>query len=273
MTDRQFLKVSIESLGAGVAAQVADYWSEASLFLPVDPDHEVVSEIEACRLLAEESGLDRHPFFNAAKEDPDLLRLWVSQEAVVTGPFSLLLMRVAGAIWNVHLRAMFLELAVGEHGRRNGDRVVGAHPVLLHRLLLSVGLSVDQTRPIEPTINFLRDLEDASTSVASAIGALGVGNERLLLVEYEAVKAAFASRLPDAAYRSFLTANIAEDDEHSVLAEQVAARLVELGATVEEYRRGAEFGVAARLRYYDELCAYYEQHGLPSAWMADSQTD
>ena len=142
--------------------------------------------------------------------------------------------------------------------------------MLLHRLLLSVGLSVDRSHPIKPTIDFLRRLEEASTSVVAAVGALGVGNERLLLVEYEAVKSVFASALPDALFRSFLTANIAEDDEHSLIAEQVAARLVSLGASVEEYRRGAEAGVTARLRYYDELSAFYETDGLPSSWMADS---
>ncbi len=86
-----------------------------------------------------------------------------------------------------------------------------------------------------------------------ALGALGVGNEQMLLAEYRAVEACFDAALPSADYKSFLHANIGEDEAHTRLIAEAATALEKLGYDARQYLAGASDGVSARVRYYDEL--------------------
>src|SRR5690349_7356368 len=79
--------------------------------------------------------IDKHEFFEFAKHRVDALEAWVTQELIVTGYFSQLLLRLASSLSNVHLRTMLLKVAVGEHGSLKTDGLAGdSHPWLLHEL-------------------------------------------------------------------------------------------------------------------------------------------
>jgi hypothetical protein len=86
-----------------------------------------------------------------------------------------------------------------------------------------------------------------------ALGALGIGNEQMLLAEYRAVEACFDAVYPEADYRGFLQANFGEDETHTRLIGIAAAALTSFGYASEEFVAGARQGVEARVRYYDSL--------------------
>lgn len=86
-----------------------------------------------------------------------------------------------------------------------------------------------------------------------ALGVLGIGNEQMLLAEYRAVERCFDEACPDADYRDFLHANIGEDEVHTKLIGDAASALAALGSSRDEFVEGAVVGIAARVRYYDQL--------------------
>jgi len=251
-----------------ITSSARDRFDADALFLPQAVDGSVLESVVGGRLIADESAIEAHRFFELARGEPDLLRLWVSQECVVTGPFSQLLLLVACDLENVHLRAAFLDVVVGEHGPVSDGVARTAHPYLLYRLSRSVGLHLGRVVPLDCTLDFLSDVERFIQSPLAALGVLGVGNERLLLTEYEAVRSCFDAALADADYSDFLNSNIEEDLGHSAIAEHVAAALISRGGNLDEYYDAARAGVEARLRYYDRLVEFWNEERLPTHWLA-----
>lgn len=251
MTDRVDLAVLAQQL----VVDTLDPWDYTRHFLPaavalVPP---VFAEANA---LLDEAQIERHPFFAFAREQRRALRIWVGQEAVVTGPFSQLLLLVAAQMENVHVRAAFMAVIDGEHGPLRDGVAFRAHPWLLHGLCESMMLSIEERTPLPPTREFLRVLAGATGNATYALGLFGVGNERMLIPEYGAIQACFDNCYADADYARFLRANIMEDAEHSRIIEAVALSLVEAGANPDAYLLGARAGVQARVAYYDALMPY-----------------
>jgi hypothetical protein len=234
---------------------IEDHWDYARYFEPVTATlkHEAIGQANAYQQAA---AIERHEFFAAGRASRSALRIWASQEAVVTGPFSQLLLLVAARIGNVHLRAGLVEVIRGEHNNIRGGTARHSHPWLLHQLCLSLGLNPLDVVPIPATLQFLRQLYGSTTSLLRALGAFGVGNERMLIPEYSAIRDCFEVCYPEAAYQGFLDANITEDTEHSAIMENVANALIALGANSEDYVQGAIQGVDARIAYYDELLGF-----------------
>jgi Iron-containing redox enzyme len=231
-----------------------DEWFKVPRTTPV---HEVI--VEAGKFV-DDSRIEEHPYFTFVSSSKDALRVWVSQELVVTNPFSQLLLRFGASIRNVHIRTMVMDVAHGEHGRiRNGVAKL-AHPWLLHQLGCSVGLDPDEVGPLPETRTFLARIEEAcAKSDLSAAGALGMGSEKLLVPEYGAIKKAFEAAWPDCEFSTFLDANIDEDAYHTDVMINVAASLINLGEMEpSDFLDGAKVGVEARLDYYTSLLARYE---------------
>lgn len=222
-----------------------------SYFSP--PSFSVFDEIEEAREYQESVRIDQHPFFDIACRNPEALSVWAAQEAVVTGPFSQLLMLVGSKITNVHLRAVFLPVVTGEHHRLVNGIAAASHPWLLNKLCLSMKIDVSTIRPTPAVLGFLNRLEAEARSLMRGIGALAIGNERMLIPEYTAVRSCFAKVLPSVDYLPFLNANIEEDRQHTALLEKVAEGLVGFGHAPSAFLVGARAGVDARVRYYDDL--------------------
>jgi hypothetical protein len=246
-------------------------WSSAELFKPIGSPE--LDDLIQARQLVADCRLQEHPFFVEAAAQPDLLRLWASQEAVVTGPFSQLLLLVASQLTNVHIRARFMNVVAGEHNPLHDNEAIHSHPWLLYRLCVTSGVNMDACRPLPPTIHFLKALASSLHDLMFALGALGIGNERMLITEYAAVRDCFGSALPTASYRAFLNANIAEDEGHTRIIEQVAASLAVQGHSPKSYLDGATLGVSARVKYYDELLDTWHKQGLPAGWCSPQQVD
>lgn len=253
-----------------MTADLAVSWKASELFetpLPRPIPHRVIE----ARSIADAAGIAQHPFFHEASQSPGLLQLWCSQEAVVTGPFSQFLFLIASQIQNVHLRAHFLSVIVGEHSRLQRGVAVGAHPWLLYNLCVSAGVNLARVNPLQSTLRFLEALANSISSLPFALGALGIGNERMLIAEYSAIEHCFREALPNATFRAFLRANIDEDATHSSIIEEIVSALPQADSDTH-YLQGAEFGVRARLRYYDELLTAWTADGIPAGWtVADSQ--
>ncbi|MGY4319213.1 iron-containing redox enzyme family protein [Bradyrhizobium sp. JR3.5] len=215
-----------------------------------------VAEAEAIERRAR---IEAHPFFEYAKGHPDALALWASQEAVVTNPFSQVLLRVIAGIPNVHVRSLLMPVVHGEHSPVRAGIADHSHPWLVWNLCRSVGLSSAAVKVTDAVASFIEALEQTEADPMRALGALGVGNEQMLLAEYRAVEACFDAALPSADYRSFLHANIGEDETHSRLIAEAATALEKLGYDAREYLAGAAHGVSARVRYYDELLRAAQQ--------------
>jgi len=246
----------IDSVSLRIVNDIANVWHYDDWFLP----HDKFSDsgvFDQANQIQEQAGIERHRFFDMARVERDALKLWASQEAVVTGPFSQFLLLVASQLENVHLRAQFLEVATGEHNRLKKSQAPNSHPWLLHRLCSSMGINGADVSPAHATIEFLTALASATSNTMRALGALGVGNERMLIPEYTAVKVCFEHCYPEADYRGFLMANIAEDAEHTRIIENVARMLARQGHDENEYLIGAQLGVEARVLYYDNLLSYY----------------
>ncbi|WP_158710071.1 iron-containing redox enzyme family protein [Streptomyces katrae] len=228
-------------------------WQYGARFLPTAsvPLHPAVEE--ASRLVPE-SGVERHPFFALAGASRPALEFWVTQELFVTGVFAQLLGLTSSALVNVHQRARFNLVLQGEHGGVKDGVARASHPWLLHKLAHSMGIVPDSVTPAEPTYEFLRDLASSMSSPISALGALGVGNEQMLVPEYGAVKSAFENAAPDVDHGDFLNANIYEDTEHSALIAHIASELIAHDPSLaEDYLTAARSSVTARMRYYDRL--------------------
>jgi hypothetical protein len=231
---------------------VALSWDYDEYFQPVGTPtrHPVIFEADK---YVENLHVERHPFFSVAMRSTEALELWVTQELVVTNPFSQLVLRAASLFNNVHLRAAVTEVAVGEHGRVKNGNAERSHPWLLHLLRESLSIPPAQVYPYEETEEFIEGLSNDCRSPIEAVAAIGVGNERLIIPEYEAIKRCFAECRPSADYRAFLDANIKEDVTHFNLMYDVAARLLTMGAEPNLYRDAAIRAVDRRYHYYDRL--------------------
>jgi len=224
-----------------------DDWFEA-------PGHEERHPVVSAALnYADESGIEKHAFFSFAARSPEALRIWVSQELIVTGPFSQALLRLSALEKNVHLRAMMMIVINGEHGRVIKQKAPGSHPWLLNQLRLSMGMAKNEVQPVEETLEFLDLLNQEVESSIRGLAATGIGNERLILPEYSAVKSCFATCWPSTNYAKFLDANIGEDMRHSELLADVASVLIRHGADADLYYDAARRSVDSRVRYYDRL--------------------
>lgn len=218
----------------------------------VSPLHPVTREAEAYLF---GRNIRNHEFFQVASRSPNALRLWVTQELVVTGEFAKQLHLIAGRINNTHLRAMVDEVAAGENGALNQTEGVApnSHPTLLDALRESMGISRDEVTPLPETVEFLRILEQECTTPLRGVAALGVGNEKMIPEEYGAVMTSFEACLPDARFRAFLMANIAEDSLHASLLAQVGTGLINQGHDSTLYMAGAKAAVDSRFDHYDRI--------------------
>lgn len=211
-----------------------------------------VAEAEAIERAAQ---IENHGFFPFAKRTPQALVLWASQELIVTNPFSQILARVFAQIDNVHVRSLLLPVLIGEHSGVRQGVAANSHPWLIWKLCRSLGLDKADIRTSKAVAAFIAALEEASDDLMYALGALGIGNELMLLAEYRAVESCFDACFPNAEYRDFLHANIAEDEGHTNLIGLGATALEKQGLSAERFLNGARAGVAARVQYYDALLA------------------
>ncbi len=261
----------IRQAATELVGHVSTGWRASDYFDPLAPHLAPQPAILSARSVADDSGIGEHPFFAVAAAEPDLLLLWTGQEAVVTGAFSQMLLLLASNIQNVHLRTLFLPVLMGEHQRLINGVARNSHPWLLYKLCGSVGLDIERVRPVPATIDFLNQVAETFDSTASALGALGVGSERLLLTEYTAIQECFRACLPGADYLPFLRANIEDDEMHSRIVEEVAAVLA-VNGEADAYLRGSRVGVQARLRYYDDILALWRKDGLDPTWLRSSSS-
>jgi Iron-containing redox enzyme len=252
MTGQQASTENIVKCATDIISEVRESWNYSECFA-VPPSMEWPREIRDAAAVQRRAKIFKHSFFDVARQSREAIRIWAAQEAVVTGTFSQLLMVAASQLKNVHQRALLLEVAVGEHGENTQEGARQSHPWLLHLLCESLDLTPTEVVPLEPTVKFLQVLADSTADPLRALGAFGVGNELMLIPEYTAVKTCFEQCYPEAAYREFLMANIEEDTEHVRIVERLAASLMATGADPAQYIIGAEMGVGARVKYYDEL--------------------
>jgi len=227
-------------------------WRYEEYFTPpqMPQRHPVVLEAEE---YVNARHLELHPFFDIAVKSPEALRIWVTQEIVMTNPFSQIVLKAASLFKNVHLRAMLNAVALGEHGHVKNGIAKASHPWLLHQLRESLSIPTSDVYPYPETIGFLQGLSDDCKNPIEAVAAIGVGNERLIIPEYDAIKRCFAACCPDADYRPFLDANINEDVVHSDLLYDVASCLIMGGASPKTYIDAAVRGVDRRYQYFDRL--------------------
>ncbi len=211
--------------------------------------------------------IEKHPFFEHAAQSRQALRVWVAQELAVTGPFSQLLLTLAAEIRNVHIRAMIVEVAYGEHGTPGVSIASAAHPWLLDKLRGSMNLPPQELAILPETRLFLARLREiCDISPLAAIGALGIGSEKLLIPEYTAARMAFEASWPECEYQTFLDANIEDDTSHAVLMSNAAGALIALGSDPEHYLKGARVSIDARMAYYTTLltsCVRKDSATLP----------
>lgn len=217
---------------------------------PLEKPHPVIAEAEQYVIA---SRIEAHEFFKVAAASRHSLCVWVTQELIVTGPLALCMLHVASMLPNVHLRSRMTHVAWGEHSTLRDGIARRAHPWLLHQLRESMGIPRRDVQPLPMTDDFLRDLRSKCEDPLQGVAAIGVGNERLILPEYTAVKAAFAAGFPSCVYEPFLDANISEDVQHARLMQDLAAGLIAQGRDPLSYLEAARLSVDARITYYDRL--------------------
>jgi hypothetical protein len=201
--------------------------------------------------------IDQHPFFEHAAHSRRALQIWVAQELIVTGPFSQLLLCLAAQIKNVHARAMVVEVAYGEHGAPGASIATAAHPWLLDQLRESMQIHPHELQPLPPTQLFLSQLQSiCDVSPLAALGALGIGSEKLLIPEYTALRRSFEIGWADCRYQTFLNANIAEDSWHATLMAKAAGTLISFGGDPDHFLEGAKLSIDARMDYYATLLSH-----------------
>jgi hypothetical protein len=223
-------------------------------FRPIDKNEDPHPAVVIAHSFIARAELHKHEFFARADESQSLLRIWVGQELFVTNPFAQLLLGLAAQVGNVHLRSLIVSVANGEHSGVKNGIANKSHPWLLHEL--ATAMKVDFARPVElrGTRAFLASLEVAcARSPVAAVGALGIGNEALLVPEYSRVLLAFERCIPEIHSSEFLTANINEDRHHAEIMDLVASVMLRSGASEDEYLAAADASVNARLAYYDSL--------------------
>ncbi|WP_155372680.1 iron-containing redox enzyme family protein [Catellatospora vulcania] len=226
-----------------------------SEFFDVPTDVELDPAVEELETYIDEIRLQEHPFFSSAMADVEALRLWVSQELVMTNAFSQIVLSAASAIQNVHLRAVLAEVAYGEHGALKGSKAAKSHPWLLNQLRDSLNISPEEVRPMPPTVRFVERLVHFLDDPLTAVAAIGVGNERLIIPEYTAVRKCFSNLLPNAVFQPFLDANTTEDIVHSRLCYEAASRMIALsnGNSRKLYLEAGKSSIDSRVKYFDEL--------------------
>lgn len=226
--------------------------TELEYFAPLafGGDRAFVLEAEAIESAAR---IGSHPFFDRASESPDALKLWVSQEAVVTNPFSQILFLTLSNVRNVHVRALLLPVIFGEHGKFSIDHAGSSHPWLIWELCRSLGIGGAPIVPTRAVREFVQTLEKVACNPMLALGALGIGNELMLISEYTAIERCFDRLFPEAKYQAFLRGNINEDEVHTQLIQRAAVALVSMGEDSRKFVEGARLGVEARVAYYDAL--------------------
>ncbi len=231
-----------------------DNWVYERWFMPPSSVemHPVVMEIEEA---ISNSGLEQHPFFDRAIASPAALRLWATQELVMTNAFSQIVLMATASVVNVHLRTMIGQVAFGEHGGAKGGIARRAHPWLLEQLRDSMGIPTNEVRPAPATIKLIDRLASATTDPLTAVAWIGVGNERLIIPEYTAVKRCFEACMPNVKYKKFLDANLHEDVAHTRMCYEFASALLHEGGDVKLYKQEALASIQGRLRYFDELLA------------------
>ena len=225
---------------------------------PAALQHKALKDAEA---YVKEIRLDKHPFFTIAQRSVDALLLWTKQELVMTGPFSRIVLRAASMVENVHIRSILMEVAHGEHGKLDGVFAKASHPWLLHLLGESLQIDKDSVTPLPETSAFLLGLEADLQHPLSAIAGIGIGNERLIIQEYTAVKRCFRAVLPQAVFEPFLNANLEEDVGHSRLCSLAAACLIKNDSDASFYLNAAKKSVDRRVSYFDALRARCETAG------------
>jgi hypothetical protein len=147
------------------------------------------------------------------------------------------------------------EVAFGEHGVVRNGMARRSHPWLLNQLRDSMKIAERDVVPVPATLSFLRKLAAATARPITAVAAIGTGNERLIVPEYQAITTCFAAVWPEATYEPFLQANLTEDRVHSQLCYELASSLIGLGESPIEYRNAAIESVESRAIYFDELLA------------------
>lgn len=233
-------------------------WSYSDWFEPSSASdaHQVIALGEE---YVEQVAIENHEFFVLASHSVEALKIWVGQELVVTGPTAKLMLRLASMIDNVHLRSRMAAVAWGEHSIPKNGIARRAHPWLLHRLGISLGVDSEAVSPLPETIAFLECIAMDCYAPLPGVAAIGLGNERLIIPEYTAVKRSFAQAAPETTYEEFLNANINEDVRHSALLREVAAVLIDSGADPNEYLSAGKRAVDARIGYYDRLVERIKQ--------------
>ena len=150
---------------------------------------------------------------------------------------------------------MMLEVASAEHGAVNEAGIaVDSHPWLLQQLCVSLELDICQIKVAPETEAYLTTLDSlCRSSPIEGIGALGPGNEFLLLQEYRALADSFEAALPESQYSTFFNANLTQDERHHEVLAMVATGLIELGAPSELYVESAIRAAEARIEFYDSF--------------------
>lgn len=235
-------------------ARWQEEWRYDDWFIPVVGDTEDVVIAEAEEYV-QRCGIENHPFFELAASSRYALQEWVSQELIITGPISQLMLQVGAQLNNVHLRSQLVTVVSGEHCVVRQGTAKRAHPWLLHRLRESMGISPQHVRPRQETLRFLAVLAEECLGGLTGIAAIAIGNERLVVPEYSAVKRSFASAWPSSEYEAFLDANIYEDERHARLLAEVAALMISKGGSPDAFLAAAKRSVDARIEYYDSLSA------------------
>ena len=128
-----------------------------------------------------------------------------------------------------------------------------SHPWLLHRLRESMGIEAQAIRPLDETNEFLDVLFEECKTPLTGVAALGMGNERLLLPEYVALRKSFEQCWPDCDYSGFLEANLTADAEHARMLGIVASAMIMRGCDPRVYLEAAKRSVDSRIRYHDRL--------------------
>lgn len=248
------LRVSLMGEGAVVGRDISpgsDF--PADIYFQPIVHRPIASFVTEAESIERQARIEDHPFFQYAKSRPPVLVLWASQEAVVTNPFSQILFRVLSEIPNVHVRSLLMPVVYGEHSPVRDGIAGKSHPWLIWNLCKSIGISSTSIKVTEAVADFIKALERTEVDPMRALGALGVGNEQMLLSEYRAIETCFDSAFPTADYKDFLQANIGEDEAHTRLIAEAATALARLGYDPLQYAVGATEGVSARVRYYDML--------------------
>lgn len=228
-------------------------WKFLDYYQPAVAHPVAASAINFGRDLVSRCEIASHPFFASARQEMRFLKEWASQECVVTNHFSLALLAMIARVKNVHVRSMLLPVVAGEHSKLKEGVAFSSHPYLLSKLVDDLNIDRASIAPRVCTKQFIDVLMSVDKTVPYIIGVLGVGNESLLIPEYEAVHRAFDQHFDPNMHGPFLSANIAEDSVHSELMEKAAMCLITTPQDANQYMDGAQAGVSSRIRYYDNL--------------------